>query len=137
MKKFMTLLLMFIVMTSWSQGFEGTIKWSMKMDVTDPKMKAEMEKMNNPANQAKMKEMEAKMNDPQFKAQMDANPQMKAQIEAMMKSMSAGGAGGAANGMMPTGFLIKLKGGNTVTLMQGGMMDGFEILHMKDKNQSV
>src|SRR3954470_12356556 len=118
MKKFMTLLLMFIVMTSWSQGFEGTIKWSMKMDVTDPKMKAEMEKMNDPANQAKMKEMEAKMNDPQFKAQMDANPQMKAQIEAMMKSMSAGGGG--ANAMMPSGMLLKLKGGNTLTIMQGG-----------------
>jgi hypothetical protein len=134
MKKLMTLLLMFIVLTSWSQGFEGTIKWSMKMDVTDPKTKAEMEKMNDPANQAKMKEMQAKMNDPQFKAQMDANPQMKAQMEAMMKSM---GAGGGASSMMPTGMLLKLKGGNTLTMMQGGMMDGFEILHMKDKDQSV
>src|SRR5258707_10685556 len=125
MRKLMTLLLMFVVLTSWSQGFEGTIKWSMKLDATDPKVKAEMEKMNDPANQAKIKEMEAKMNDPQFKAQMDANPQMKAQIEAMMKSMSAGGG---ANSMMPTGMLLKLKGGNTVTIMQGGMMDGFEIL---------
>jgi len=134
MKKLMTLLLMFIVLTSWGQGFEGTIKWSMKMDVTDPKTKAEMEKMNDPANQAKIKEMEAKMNDPQFKAQMDANPQMKAQMEAMMKSMSAGGG---MNSMMPSGMLLKLKGGNTVTVMQGGMMHGFEILHMKDKDQSV
>jgi len=134
MKKLMTLLLMFIVLTSWGQGFEGTIKWSMKMDVTDPKTKAEMEKMNDPANQAKIKEMEAKMNDPQFKAQMDANPQMKAQMEAMMKSMSAGGG---MNSMMPSGMILKLKGGNTVTVMQGGMMDGFEILHMKDKDQSV
>jgi hypothetical protein len=134
MKKLMTLLLMSIVLTSWSQGFEGTIKWTMKMDITDPKMKAQMDKMNDPANQAKMKELEAQMKDPQFKAQMDANPQMKAQMEAMMKAM---GAGGGVNSMMPSGFLIKLKGGNTVTLMQGGMMDGFEILHMKDKNQSV
>jgi hypothetical protein len=65
---------------------------------------------------------------------MDANPQMKAQMEAMMKSMSAGGGPGA---MMPSGMLLKMKGGNTVTIMQGGMMDGFEILHMKDKDQSV
>ncbi len=138
MKKLMTLLLMCVVLTSWSQGFEGTIKWTMKMDITDPKMKGEMEKMNDPANQAKMKEMQEKMNDPQVKAAMEANPQMKAQMEAMMKSMGGGaGAGGGMNSMMPSGFLIKVKGNNTVTLMQGGMMDGMEILHMKDKNQNV
>ncbi len=134
MKKLMTLLLMCVVLTSWSQGFEGTIKWTMKMDITDPKMKAEMEKMNDPANQAKMKEMQEKMNDPQMKAMMESNPQMKAQMEAMMKSM---GGGGGMSSMMPSGFLIKVKGNNTVTLMQGGMMDGMEILHMKDKDKSV
>ena len=115
-----------------AQSFEGTVKWSMKMEITDPEKKAKMEsaqqKMNDPANQAKMKEMEAKMNDPQFKAMMEANPQMKAQMENM-KKMSEGGMGG----MMPTGMTVKVKGTSTLTKMDGGMMNGMEILHQKDK----
>ena len=71
MKKLMTVAFLFVVLQAWTQGFEGTVKWSMKMDITDPKMKAEMEKgqkqMDDPARQAEMKEMEEKMNDPQMK----------------------------------------------------------------------
>ncbi len=132
MKKLITLSLLFIVLQTQSQGFEGIVKWSMKMEITDPKMKAQMEKMNDPANQAKMKEMQEKMNDPQFKAMMESNPQMKAQMEKMMKMQ-----GGDPNGMMPKGMTTKMKGGNTLSKIDGGMMDGFEVLHMKDKDQSV
>ena len=56
----------------------GIIKWSVKTEITDPKMKAQMEeaqkKMSDPATQAQMKQMQEKMNDPQMKAMMDANP---------------------------------------------------------------
>ena len=138
MKKLITLILLMGVIHARSQNFEGTVKWTMKMDITDPKMKAEMAKaqqqMNDPATQAKMKEMEAKMNDPQFKAMMEANPQMKAQMESMMK-MSQGG--GNMNSMMPTGMTMKIKNQNTLTRMDGGMADGQETLHQKDKNQTV
>lgn len=137
-KLLMMIALVLVVMTSKGQNFEGTVKWTMKMDITDPKMKAEMEKINDPANQAKMKQLQDKMNDPAFKAQMDANPQMKAQMEAMMKSMTAGaGGGGNPGSMIGSGFLLKIKDGNTVTIMQGGMMDGMELLHQKDKNQTI
>ena len=135
MKKLMTMVLLFVVLQSWSQGFEGTVKWTMKMEITDPKLKAEMEqsqkKMNDPATQAKMKEMQAKMNDPQMKAMMEANPQMKAQMENAMKMMQGGGM----DAMTPKGFTVKLKGGNTLTLIEGAMPQ--EILHQKDKEQGV
>ncbi len=135
MKKLMAVALLFSVLTAWSQGFEGTFKWSMKMDITDPKMKAEMEKnqkeMNSPSRQKDMKEMEEKMNDPQMKAMMEANPQMKAQMENAMKMMKGGGM----SSMMPKGFTVKMKGGNTLTIMEGSMAQ--EILHQKDKDQSV
>ena len=131
----MTVAFLFVVLQAWTQGFEGTVKWSMKMDITDPKMKAEMEKgqkqMDDPARQAEMKEMEEKMNDPQMKAMMEANPQMKAQMENAMKMMKGGGM----NSMMPKGFTVKMKGGNTLTIMEGSMAQ--EILHQKDKDQSV
>jgi len=120
-----------------AQSFEGTIKWSMKMDITDPATKARMEeaqkKMSDPANQAKMKEMQAKMNDPQMKAMMDANPQMKAQMETAMKAM----AGGDVNSMIPKGMITRLKGDNSLVTMEGGIMDGSEILYRKDKDQAV
>jgi hypothetical protein len=80
----MTLALMLLVMQCYGQQFEGTVTWTMKMEVTDPKLKAEMERgqqrMSDPANQAKMKEMQEKMNDPRMKAMMESNPQMKAQM---------------------------------------------------------
>ncbi len=136
MKKLITLVLLFVVLQSRSQGFEGIVKWSMKMEITDPKMKAQMadaeKKMNDPANQAKMKEMQDKMNDPQFKAMMEANPQMKTQMENMMKMQ-----GGSPSSMIPKGMSMRIKGANTLTKIEGGMMDGMEMLHMADKDQSV
>jgi hypothetical protein len=122
----------------WSQGFEGTIKMSMKMEITDPALKAKMEagqqKMNDPAQQAKMKEMEARMNDPQFKKMMEANPQMKAQMENVMKMQA--GAGPNPADMMPKSMTLRIKGNNSIMTMEGGMMMG-EMLHIADKDQTV
>jgi hypothetical protein len=118
-----------------SQSFEGTVKFSMKAEITDPKMKAQMEQgmqqLNDPATQAKLKEMQEKMNDPQMKAMMEANPQMKEQIENALK-MAQGGSAGVTS-MMPTGFVFKMKGDNSLTIMEGGMMP-MEVLHLKDKS---
>lgn len=129
----------FLLLCAWSaqaQNFEGTIKWSMKMEITDPVMKAKMEegmkKMNDPATQAKMKEMQAQMNDPQVKAAMDANPQMKAQMENAMKMM----AGGDMSSMMPKGFVMELKDGNALTKMDGGPLGNMEVLYLKGSDKS-
>jgi hypothetical protein len=72
------------------------------------------------------------MNDPQMKAMMDANPQMKVQMEAMMKMAQ----GGDMSSMVPTGMTIEIKNQNTLTKMEGGMMP-MEILFLKDKNQTI
>jgi hypothetical protein len=130
---------MFVALTigATAQNFEGTAKFTVKGEITDPALKARMEaaqkQMSDPAQQAKMKEMQAKMNDPQMKAMMDANPQMKAQMESMMK-MSQGG--GDMSSMIPKGMTVEMKNQNTLTKLEGGMM-AMEILFLKDKNQSV
>lgn len=133
----MMAVMLLMVLTGYAQSFEGTIKWAMNMNITDPKLKAQMEeakkKMSDPATQAKMKEMEAKMNDPQMKAMMDANPQIKAQMEAALKMMQ----GGNINSMIPTGMTIQVKGDNSLTTMEGGIMDKAEVLYQADKNQSL
>jgi len=72
------------------------------------------------------------MNDPQMKAMMDANPQMKAQMENAMKMM----AGGDMSAMIPKGMMIELKDGNALTKMDGGMMANMEVLYLKDKDAS-
>ena len=123
--------------TCFAQGtFEGTIKYSMKMEIADPATKAKMEEsqkmMNDPATQAKMKEMEKQMNDPQFKAMMEANPQMKAQMEKAMKMMQGGNMGS----LMPSSFVVKVKGNNSLSHMEGGIMGGMDILNLPDKKQS-
>lgn len=139
MKRLSAILFLLALPLSWAaaQTFEGTIRWTMKTEITDPKAKAQMEegqkKMNDPANQAKMKKMQDQMNDPQFKAMMEANPAMKAQMEKMMKMSE----GGDANAMMGKGYTIKFKDGNSLMVMEGGMMDGTEILHQTDGNKTM
>jgi len=136
-KLFISVFLLGAAMLANSQNFEGTLKWSMKSEITDPKMKAQMEeaqkKMTDPDTQAQMKEMQEKMNDPQMKAMMDANPQMKAAMENVMKMNQGGGMD--MSSMIPTGFIFKVKGGNTLTIVEGGMMP-MEVLHLKDRDKT-
>lgn len=134
MKNFLFVLALVVsAMCLRAQSFEGTVKWKITSEITDPDVKAQMEKMKDPANQAKMKEMQAKMNDPQFKAMMESNPQMKTQLEAMTKAMANGGG---VEAMMPSGLTIKIKGKNTSSVMEGGAAAGMEVLYLGDKDQT-
>jgi hypothetical protein len=134
-KVLLALVLILIVMTGRTQTFEGIMRLSVKLDITDPKALAQMEEAKkraaDPANQEKMKEMEAKMNDPQFKAMLESNPQMKAQME-MMKKM----ASGDMSSMMPSAVLVKIKGTNSLVSIQGGVMDKNDVLHLADKDET-
>jgi hypothetical protein len=135
-KVVLAVVLILIVMTGRTQSFEGSIRWTMKMDITDPDAKAKMEeakkKASDPANQAKIKEMQAKMNEPQMKAMLEQNPQMKAQMDAMMKMMQ----GGDMSAMLPSAVILKLKGSNSLVSIQGGIMDGSDVLHIADKDET-
>jgi hypothetical protein len=119
--------------------YEGTITWGLKMEITDPKLKAQMEQankqMSDPNNQAKMKELEEKMNDPQFKAMMEKNPEMKAMIESQMAAMKNGSGGNLMDNMMPKSMEIKTKDGNSLSKISGGAFES-EVLYLKDKQES-
>lgn len=136
MKRILFLLLTISVSAAHAQNFEGIITWKMTTEITDPKMKAQMEhaqqQMNDPATQAQMKEMKEKMNDPEFKKMMESNPQMKAQVEAAMKMMEGGGN---INSALPSGFVVKIKNNNMAMTMDGGMFK-METLYLHDKNMS-
>lgn len=135
-KVVLAFVLLVLVMTGRTQSFEGSVRWSMKLDVTDPSAKAKMEeekkKASDPETQAKIREMQEKMNDPQFKAMLDQNPQMKAQMDAMMKMMT----GGDISSMLPSSVIMKLKGSNSLISIKGGIMDGNDILYIADKDET-
>lgn len=133
MKKILVMLLLCVVASGYAQNWEGIINWkisSVMDEATKAKMDEAQKKMNDPATQAQMREMKEKMNDPQFKAMMESNPQMKAQIEQMLKMVE----GGETSSLLPKGMVLKIKGQNTLAKMEGGMMGNMEILYLKDKN---
>jgi soluble cytochrome b562 len=135
MKTLLSFLLLAFGFTTQAQTFEGTLHWSIKSEITDPKMKAQVEKaqkqMSDPANQAKMKQMQEQMNSPQMKAMMESNPQMKAQMESALKMMQ----GGDMSSMIPKSMTVKVKGNNSISKMDGGMIAA-EVLYLGDKQQS-
>ena len=136
MKNIMGFILVLVALGVRAQSFEGIVRWSMSIEITDPKMKAQMaeaqQHMNDPETQAQMKEMEAKMNDPEMKKMMEENPQVKAAMEQAMKSMKGGA--GDMNSMMPKGMTLKVQGAKMITLMEGGMADGMEMLYLEGKS---
>jgi hypothetical protein len=67
-----------------------------------------------------------------MKAMMEANPQMKAQMEKIMKMSQSGDM----SSLMPTGFVIKIKNMNSITKIEGGMMQA-EILYLHDENKRI
>lgn len=139
-KELLLILFIFLAGTTFSQNFEGTIKWAMKIDLKNAQNQdAGKGKGSSPQMDGEIKKLEAQMNEPEFKKQMEANPQLKALMEEnlnRLKSMQAG-TGGGTGSFMPTGVLIKIKDGNNLIKMEGGISEMLgEILYLKDKDQS-
>lgn len=130
--------MIFFVETSYSQDFEGIIKWAVKIDLKNAQVQNAEKGSDGAQMDAEIKKLEEQLNDPQFKKQMEANPQLKSLMEEnlnRLKSMQ-GNTGGAA-GFMPTGLLVKIKNGNNLIKMEGGISEMMgEILYLKEKDQS-
>jgi hypothetical protein len=139
-KELLFILFVFLAGTSISQNFEGTIKWAMKIDLKNTQHQDAVKGNSSGAQMdAEIKKLEAQMNDPEFKKQMEANPQLKSLMEENLNRFQAmqGSSGAGANSFMPSGVLIKIKDGNNLIKMEGGMSEMLgEILYLKDKDQS-
>lgn len=132
MKNLLAAFLLLFSLETTGQSFEGTITWSIQMEITDPQLKAQMEQaqkeMQDPERLAELKKS---LEDPQVKAMMEQNPQMKAQMEQALKMLQ----GGDLSSMIPKGMAVKAKDGHMLTKMEGGMMQN-EILSRKDKDET-
>ncbi|MBC7390054.1 MAG: DUF4412 domain-containing protein [Opitutaceae bacterium] len=139
MKNTFLAILIFLFPLTVQAQFEGTIIWNFKMEITDPKLKAQMElansKMNSPEMKAQMQALEAKMNDPEMKALLEKNPEMKAMIEKQLEATKSGSGGSMMDNMMPKSMEIHIKNSNSLTKMIGGAFDN-ETLFLKDKETS-
>lgn len=138
MKKILCFCFLVLSIGALGQAFEGALRWTMKMEMSlamKTQIDQGMQMLKDPVIQEKMKEMMAKMKDPQTKAMMDANPQIKAQMENAFKMMQ-GGASPDLSSLLPTGFSVKVKEGNTLATMEGGAMQ-MEVLYVKEQDKTV
>ena len=132
MKNLLTAFLLLFSLETIAQAFEGTITWSIQMEITDPQLKAQMEQASKEMQDPeKLKELQKSLEDPQVKAMMEQNPQMKAQMEQALKMLQ----GGDLNSMVPKGMYIKVKDGHMLTKLEGGIMQS-EVLSRKDKDET-
>ena len=106
--------------------FEGTIRWTMSIEITDPALKKEVadaeKKLSDPKTQAQMKMAQAAMADPKMQAMLAANPQMKAMVERQMDAINEAQAGGVnpIAAMFPKGMVLRTKAGKSLTVIEGG-----------------
>lgn len=161
MKKLMFFLLgiLSIALAQAQTAFEGTVKWTLKMEVTDPQLKMQMEEANkqlankakepqNSPNKKQIEDLKMQLNNPELKAMFDANPTLKAQIEQQIKMLEGANIGTPGTpatppanpfmDFMPTGATIKMKAGNTLTRIEGSANSPLvnDILYLKDKKET-
>ena len=132
MKNLLIAFFLILSINVFAQSFEGTIKWSWTTEITDPVAKAQMEEaqkmMKDPE---KLKEMEKQLADPQVQQMLAQNPQMKAQMEKMLEMMKGGGEAS----IMPTGMMVQMKNGNSLSKIEGSIIES-EFLSLKDGNHT-
>lgn len=131
MKKIILLLTLLSSFFTFSQDFEGIIKYNITVKLSEKLQKASDE-MNKPENKQNMQQLEIMMKDPQYQKMLESNPQMKKQLEAALK-IQQGGSNGMAD-MMPKSTIVYVKGGSSLVKMEGGMNS--EILYLKSTNKS-
>jgi len=130
-----SLLATIAVAGSYAQSFEGTIRWHISIDITDPKILASIAQTKkeaaDTATRKKVADLRKKMSDPAYKAFLDGSPDLRAQYKGMIMALE----GASPAEMVPNEMVLKLKLKNTVTIMKGGIEDGYEVLYLGDKNE--
>jgi hypothetical protein len=112
----------FILTYTQAQNFEGVITWKFTVDIPD--IKGE----NDPAAKA----LQNQLNDPEFQKQMEHSPALKKMLEEQLSKLQAGSF---LSSLIPTGMTMKIKDGNSLTKIDGGL--GTEVLSIKDKSYRI
>lgn len=100
-----------------AEDFSGTISWTMRVDITDPELKSQLDAA------------QAALSNPAIQAMLEANPQAREMLEKQMGGSSAAAAGG----FFPKGFTLQIKGPRSLVKTEGGVAAG-DVLTLADKN---
>jgi hypothetical protein len=102
-----------------AQDFSGTVTWIMRVEITDPELKAQLDAA------------QAALSNPAMQDLLESNPQMREMLEKQMGGSSAAAAGG----FFPKGFTLQIKGSRSLVKTEGGVAAG-DVLTQADKNVS-
>lgn len=122
MKKIFALVIFVIGFTAcWSsaEDFSGTLTWTMRVEITDPELKAQLDAVQSALSNPAMQEM------------LKSNPAMREMLEKQM----GGSAVDAAGGFFPKGFTLQIKGPRSLVKTEGGIAPS-DVLTLADKNVS-
>lgn len=131
MKLLRLLVLQILTVVAAQAQFEGKIVWALKMELAEAGLASQADvakaRLSSPEIQNQLAEARKAMESPEMKAMIEQNPQMKAMMEsqlAMLAPQSAptGAAAGAMAGFFPTSITLFVKGADTLTKAEGGMM---------------
>ena len=102
-----------------AQDFCGTVMWTMRVEITDPELKAQLDAA------------QAALSNPAMQAMLESNPQMREMLEKQMGGSSAAAAGG----FFPKGFTLQIKGPRSLVKTEGGVAAS-DVLTQADQNVS-
>ena len=102
-----------------AQDFTGTLAWTMRVEITDPELKAQLDAA------------QTALSDPAMQEMLKANPAMREMLEKQM----GGSAADASGGFFPKGFTLQIKGPRSLVKTEGGLSPR-DVLTQADKNVS-
>lgn len=102
-----------------AEEFTGTLTWTMRVEITDPELKAQLDAAQAALSNSAMQEM------------LKSNPAMREMLEKQM----GGSAADAAGGFFPKGFTLQIKGPRSLVKTEGGIAPR-DVLTLADENVS-
>jgi hypothetical protein len=102
-----------------AQDFSGTLTWTLRVEITDPDLKAQLDAA------------QAALSNPAMQEMLKSNPAMREMLEKQM----GGSAADAAGGFFPKGFTLQIKGPRSLVKTEGGIASR-DVLTLADKNVS-
>lgn len=117
--RFFVAVLGFVAAPLLAQDFSGTIAWTLRVEITDPQLKQQIDAA------------QAALSNPAIQEMLKSNPQMREMLEKQMGASTSD----AAAGFFPKGFTLQIKGPRSLVKTEGGVAAG-DVLVQADKKTS-
>ncbi|HZY81759.1 MAG TPA: DUF4412 domain-containing protein [Cyclobacteriaceae bacterium] len=134
MKAWLAIVCSLCISIGHAQSFEGTIRWKISLDITNPQVLANIEQtkkeQQDSSSKIKAREIREKMADPEVARKLKADPELKKKMEAMLQVLEGAGV----DDLLPKSIEVKLKNKNSLTTVSGGPYNNYQVLYKADKD---